>query len=407
MQGFELDTDDIVVEFDPPGTLKGVVVQAGTGKPVTRFGIQLDDTQPTEDFMRRFVEQQVKLGLGPAPFQDPSGAFLFPRVAAGTYHVNVHAPGFPSVRHENVVVVAGETAEIRVEIPEGNVARGRVERATGEAVSQARLYVLPAGSVQEGALPVNLGGLTRDRDPVAASRADGTFILPPQTPGRFDVIAELEDELPGALRDVDLGDGDVSGLVLRMPPSGRVEGLILDESARPAAGEEVYVLYPTGIVRTFFAGEDGRFKVGGLPIGRCLVRWVSLVDTRAYFRFMRGKDAEDKERAYDELRQKGEEHVVSDGNVTRVTIRLPERARVSGRLRMAGDSPPESKREFYVTVEGGGRWNTISVDEHGEFELSLPPGKYIAYVPTSTEEYEALDFEVPDAPTHTFDIDVE
>ena len=406
--GFDLNDEEIVIEFDDPGSLVGVVVDGQTKAPVERFSVQLDSATPSMDPRRRFVEQQVKAGLGPAPFQDEGGRFRFPRVAAGTWTVNVHAPGFPIVRKADVVVVAGETSEVRIELPAGNRATGRVERSTGDPVPQARLYLLPAGSVQEtGRRILSLKGLTADREPASATRGDGSFELPPQTPGRYDLVAEVEGELPGVLRGIDLRDGDVSGLTVRLAPSGAVQGRILDETGAPASGEEIYVLFPGGAVRTFHADDDGRFEADGLPVGRCLVRWVSLNDTRDYFAYVRNREEGETQAGYDKLRQKGEEHVISDGQVTRVVLRLPPRTKVSGRLRIAGGEPPEKKRRFYVTVAGGGRWIDVECDARGEFSFRIPPGTYVSYAPGSTDEWHTSEFTVPDTATHTWDLDTE
>jgi hypothetical protein len=409
VEDFELNRDDIVIEFPDPGALQGVVVRAGDGTPVTRFAVELESAEPPEDFQRQYVEQQVKRGLGPAPFQSETGSFSFPRSAPGTYVVEVHAPGFPTVRKEGVVIVAGESTEVRIELPAGNIARGRVERSGGEPVAGARLFVVPAGSVPMGGRVLSASAYTSDRDPLAASRGDGSFELPPQTPGRYDLIAEIEDELPGVLRDVDLETADVSGLTLRLPPSGRVAGRIVKEEGGPAAGEEIYVLYPDGVVRTFFADEEGRFAQGGLPVGRCLVRWVSLNDTKDYLAFMRERSEEAVGRGYDRLRQKGQEHVISDGLTTQVMLRLPARTQVRGRFRIAGEVPPEGKRTFYVTVEGGGRWVSVNVeaDTGGEFSLPLQPGSYLAYAPSSGDEFRVVPFVVTERAVQTFDLDTD
>ena len=38
----------------------------------------------------------------------------------------------------------------------------------------------------------------------------------------------------------------------------------------------------TGVMRTTRTGKDGRFAMPGLPVGRCVVRWLSLRDMRSY-----------------------------------------------------------------------------------------------------------------------------
>ena len=405
--GLKLNRDDVRIELPLPGMLKGVVVRQNSAVPVQRFSIHVDAAKPDPDVMKRFIAVQVRRGLGPTPFESASGAFSFPRVQAGSYKLKLESSGFPTVTVPEVVITSGETTEVRIEIPDGHIARGIVRRANGAPVGEARVYVLPSGTVKQRITPVQLSGLLSDREPEAASRGDGSFELPPQTPGRYDVIAATGDSLPGIARGVDLKAGDVGDVRIDLPPSGSVVGLVLGEGGSPAGGEEVYVLYPNGVVRTEFADEKGRFKIGGLPVGRCLVRWVSLKDAGTYMQFIRGKDEQEKEVAYDELRQNGGEQVVSDGVTTEVSVRLPARVKVSGQFRMNGVPPPKDKRTFYVTIEGGGRWVRVTVDEHGDFETRLQAGRYIVYAEHSDGNYKAQEIEIPDQSICTLSVDVD
>jgi hypothetical protein len=401
--GVSTGRDDILVEFDMPGRLEGRVVRADGGAPVTRFFIELEDLTPSEDWQQRFVRTQVQRGLGPAPFEDPAGTFEMPRVAPGRYVVRVTAPGFPEVRKADVAVVAGETTAVVIEIPVGNVARGHVFAAAGAAVTGARLYVVPAGVVKVEN-PVHLLGAVDDLEPDTATRGDGSFELPPQTPGLFDVVAAHPDTLPGILRGVDLRAGDVRDLEIRLPPSGTVTGRLLDEHGRPVTAEEVYVLYRDGTVVTERVEQDGRFEVRGLPVGRCVVRWMSMRDSARYAAPIRGGSAEEKDRAYDELRQDGGEHELVDGETVEVSLRLPRLVVVRGRMTVAGAPDPEL-RGAWLQMPGAHTWIRLACDEHGRFEKKLEPGRYDVWIEAGGQ-WRQLEVEIPDEPAYQFDIDV-
>ncbi len=402
-QGIDVGTEDIAIEFAMPGSLTGSVVRAGSKDPVEHFYVQLDSEEKPKDWMLRIIQQQVQRGLGPTPFNDEGGGFAFPQVAAGTYTVRVTAPGFPEIRTPGVTIIAGQETELAIEIPEGNVARGRVRRANGAPADAARLYVFPTGALKK-VKKENLGSLVDDREPVAAALADGTFDLPPQTPGTYDVLATHPDALPGKVLAVDLTAGDASGVDVTLHPAGGVRGLLLDEHRRPAKDEQVYVLYPDGFVVFVEVGDDGRFEKKQLRLGRCVVRWLSMKDEKAYAAIIGGKDAEKKREAYHDLRRDGGEHEITDGGMVEVTVTLPRRVRVRGRILMQGAVDPRS-RQAWVQMDGARRWIRVEADDNGNFEKLLEPGRYSAWLRQSEEGWTQIQFEIPDIAEHRLDLD--
>ncbi len=399
--GLSVGDESVRVEFPMPGSIRGVVVTAEGGAPVKRFALRLDDMAPNPDYQMRFIEDQVKRGLGPQPFTSDTGAFEFPRVAAGTYKITATAPGYPGALVEGVVVVAGEPAEARLELARGHSASGVVRTAAGEPFGGARVFVVSGVDSQMGS--EGLTAYIYDRTPDAVSRADGSFTLPPQTPGTYELIASHPTALAGILRNVDLRAGDAKDLEIRMPPSGTVRGRILDELGRPPTDERVYVLYPNGFVRTVQVVEDGRFELAGLPVGRCLVRWMSMLDGQVYRRFG-GSEAE-RDAAYDELRQKGGEHDLRDGAVVEVSLRIPPRTVVTGHYRVGGNPPSERQRMLYVTAQGAGQFKSFTLDEDGAFEIRLMPGAYFFYGSTARGGLQSQDVVIPEAATHTLELD--
>ncbi|MDA1196256.1 MAG: carboxypeptidase-like regulatory domain-containing protein, partial [Planctomycetota bacterium] len=406
VQGLALGDEDVRIEFALPGMLRGRVVLADGSGPVPQFALALDAAEPSPNWQLRFMMEQVKRGLGPTPFGAADGSFVLPRVAAGTYTVTVSAPGHPDIARLGVQIIAGQETELVLEIPRGNVGRGIVRKANGEPLAHARVYVVQ--HVAEGVAGPGLDAYLHGREPDAVSGGDGRFELPPQTPGTYALIAAHPEVLAGALRGVDLAAGDVHDLEVRMPPSGSVRGILLDETARPAKGELVYVLYRSGIVRTVNTEDDGRFRIAGLPVGRCLVRWMSLLDVRTYQEMHAvGKDEAAREAAYDKLRIAHGEHDLRDGMEVEATLRIPGRTLVSGRWRVAGEVPTPEARTFFVTIEGGGHWLEVEVQEDGTYEIRLLPGAYLFYGQTSGGDYEAREVVVPAATAHVLDIDLE
>ncbi len=403
-EGVALGDESVRIEFPMPGALEGVVVEAGTGKPVSSFAIQLDDAEPPEDWQMRFVLQQVKQGLGPTPFAGPDGAFAFSRLATGTYHLTISAPGYPNVRKEAVTIAAGETSDVRIEVPRGHVASGIVRRSDGSALPGAKVFVVQG--VPASVSGPNLDGVVYNRLPDAVTRGDGRFELPPQTPGTYEIVVQHPQALAGILRGVDLEAGDVRDLEVAMPPSATVRGRLLDEHARPAKGEQVYVVYRNGVARTTRTEDDGRFEIAGLPVGRVVVRWLSLQDAKLYNALMRAGQNEDaRQKAFDDLAGRHGEHDLRDGAVVQVSLNIPRRVEVRGRYTLAGEPPAKGAR-FYVTIEGGGRWVEVPVSEEGTFETRLLPGVYLAYGPGPEGEWTSKKIEILEGQSQTLDIDM-
>ena len=399
-----LGEENLRIEFPLAGAMRGVVVQADGAAPVTRFALQLDDAEPPEDWQMRFVMDQVKRGLGPTPFESDDGNFSLPRLAPGTYHVTVSAAGYPNVRKESVTVVAGETAELRIEVPRGHVGKGIVRRTDGSALAGAKLFVVQG--VPAAVTGPNLDGFVYNRTPDAVTRSDGRFELPPQTPGTYEIIAQHPKALAGILRGVDLEAGDVKDLELKMPPAGIVRGRVLDENARPAKGEQVYVVYRNGVARTTRTDDDGRFEIAGLPVGRVVVRWLSLVDVKLYNALMSaGQDEDKRQKAFDDLAGRHGEHDLRDGAVVQVTLNIPRRVEVRGEFRVGGEIPAKGAR-FYITVEGGGRWIEVPIAEDGTYETRILPGVYLAWGPGADGEWTSKKIEIVEGASQTLDLDL-
>lgn len=396
--------EDLRFVLPVPGGLCGRVVYAKSEKPVERFAVLLRPEE-TEAGWERYIQRPIDRVLGSTPFVDATGAFAFPRVAPGTYTLEVSGSGFPSVEYEGVVVVGGQTTDdVVIELPEGNVICGRVRRANGAPVAEVRLYVFLSGAVGD-VEAVHLREALAHRQPDAASDAQGAFVLPPLTPGRYDVIAVHVDSLPAVLKGVDLLSGDADDVEIRLPPSGGLRGSLVDAYGQPVTDEQVVVLWPDGTVRLESVDSRGRFEIRGLPVGPCVARWLSMQEARRYAGALKGSDVEKKREVYDELRQDGGEDYVSDGEMTSITLRVPRRVRVRGRITLQGE-PPTQVRTFWLVVPGSGVGVSIECDEDGRYERDVEPGSYQVWVPFSGDEWRPIPVEIPDVPTHTLDLDV-
>ncbi len=165
----------------------------------------------------------------------------------------------------------------------------------------------------------------------------------------------------------------------------------------------MYVLYPNALFVQEEADDQGRFKRSGLPVGHCIVRWLSMRDQRKYRSVMMAEDEDAKRAAYDELRTEGGEHYISDGGETKVTLRLPRRVKIRGHLRVAG-APPTRTTGFWLGLhEGGGDW--IECDGEGYYEREIEAGAYVLWMPDSKGSWKVDQIEIPNVATHTMDVE--
>lgn len=400
--GVATGTDDLVVVFEKPASLSGVVVTQESGDPVPQFQISAEKKN-IEDWQEKFVDAIVRKAVGPAGFQDAGGAFKLAPLSSGTYRLVVSAPGYPNHIVDDVAIAHGVAREgLRIELPQGNAVRGRVQASDGTPLGNARLYVFRQ-TLEEGMHPRDLVDFVEDRDPEASSRGDGSFELPRQSPGKIHVVAIHESGLPALKANVDVTAGDVDDIDLVLQPAGSVRGLLLGEGGRPAKNQQTYVLYPNGKAFRGWAAEDGRFELEMLPVGHCVVRWMSVRDVKRYKDVIGADDADAKRAAYDELRAEGGEHYIGAGQEVRVTLRLPRRVRFRGHLRVAG-APPVRSRGVWITIPEGIWQHWVECDENGYFETELESGKYNVWASGSKGDWSRDEIDIPDQATFTQDV---
>ncbi|MDJ0973856.1 MAG: carboxypeptidase regulatory-like domain-containing protein [Planctomycetota bacterium] len=393
--------EDMRVVFPKPGSLSGVVVNATTGAAVPRFGIVVEKKNVT-DFQEQMVSAMIRQVVGPRGFEDAEGKFTYEPLAVGTYKITVSAPGYPDVIQEPVTVTAGDGgAPIRVEMPQGHTARGSVTTKAGDPLARARIYVLRQ-QLHETQKGRRLLEVVEDLQPDARTRTDGTFELPPQAPGKITIVATHELGLPAVVKGIDVTAADVDDVEIVLEPSGRVTGQLLTDGGRPAKRQQVYVLYPDGTVFREWI-EDGRFDFDMLPVGHCVVRWLSVRDVRRYKDVITSPEPEGKREAYDELREDGGEHYIGAGQEVKVTIRLPARVRFRGQLRV--DAAPATQGGIWITIPEGAWGHWAEVDESGWFEAEVESGKYTIWAPNAKGEWSSDEIEVPDQQTYTKDFD--
>ena len=193
---------------------------------------------------------------------DAEGSASFAAVPAGKALVTVDRL-FGVVRA--VAIVAGEEAELELELPSGFDIAGRVTDESERPVAGAEIWLAEFSDLANGAL-------------VAHSAADGTFHL--RGLMHADIGARAPGYRPSKIAHF-FGRGELRAHLVLRAGGGALDGLVTDWNGRPLAGAAVRVGPPGpssrkgsqdldedwGTLRR--AHEAGRFHADGLSPGPC------------------------------------------------------------------------------------------------------------------------------------------
>ena len=128
--------DESLIEMQSPATIAGVVVDAGTGDPITRFDMTSDAGK-----------HEVITGHHMWSYKshaDPDGRFVLEGLEPGDVTVFVRAGAYAQAIHPVEALTAGEDrGGIRIALTKGVTIEGRVVNASRQPVSGALVYLGP------------------------------------------------------------------------------------------------------------------------------------------------------------------------------------------------------------------------------------------------------------------------
>jgi hypothetical protein len=279
------------------GRISGRVTAEGASTPIAGARVMLYPAAPPR--MGAFTPPGEAL-------TDEDGRFVFVRVAAGEYRLDVQKTGyvpFPGTpgRPHTIQVAAGQALDdINVQLQRGGAITGRLLDTSGEPLTDAGVMALrrmTAGGASPRYIPTSgPGQQTNDL---------GEFRLPGLAPGEYIVVATPRRQFafggPGvappagnsprttATTTYYPGTSDqaaahaltvtagqtVENIVFTMlsAPAFRVSGVVVDENGNAVAGAMVMLMSdprvagfmgPSGNART---QDDGRFVIQSVPAG--------------------------------------------------------------------------------------------------------------------------------------------
>jgi hypothetical protein len=193
--------EEAVLELSRGGRLAGFVREAGSGRPLVPFRVEL-----------RRGGRGARFPVRAATFVDATGRFELPDVPPGPALVSATAPGhLPSEEVEVVIPEHPGAAEVEIRIPAGGSVSGRVvDRATGAPLPGARLALEGDGGASPGPL---------DPGAAAVTGPDGTFLLSGLPSRTVSLFASAEGHHARIVTGIAVpGDGAAAPVEVRLTP---------------------------------------------------------------------------------------------------------------------------------------------------------------------------------------------
>ncbi len=256
-----VDQEAYAIVLELEASIVGEVKLQGTGEPVTVFQTRLDKV--------------MKKGRWTSPLkqwrgvENLDGVFLYERLEAGTYQIEVRAEG-AAPKIVDVAVESGKESFVKVELEKPGVITGVVLAAADQRpVSRARVAIVAStGSSTTGSAGEVFGAFMEDRMKEIATMTgdDGRFVMAEVPPGTHTVEATHKDFRPGTTQvTVEAGAEVDCRIDLRF--GFDLSGIIVDHAGEPEPERMLLVTGPENTEKVTRSAEDGTWLVSGLKAG--------------------------------------------------------------------------------------------------------------------------------------------
>lgn len=258
----------LTIQLSPKPKIRGRVVDAQTGKPLTTFTVNLRQGVTNSDMSTK-VQGTTK------SVSDPEGRFEVDAPLPGDYRVEAVAAGYaPSFSEDFRIEEGQELPGITVNVDKGGSISGTLVDSSGQPVSGA---LVKSNNNHWTGTPFDLsmgeffpGTATKSQ---ARSGSDGTFTLEGLTPTTYLIEVEHKDHSKTVMKGIAVAigqDTDIGELV--MTSGASVAGTVRGPSGTPLMGATVTMQMESGpdnfpITYTSKTGRDGQFKLNHVRSG--------------------------------------------------------------------------------------------------------------------------------------------
>lgn len=315
--------DQLEIVLTPESTLSGIVVEAGSRRPLADVTVAATDRRTRTD---------------------AAGRFVLPKLAPGRYKPTATGIGGYGESAESVLLGLGQSiGELVIELHPVAVVEGRL--------------VIDDGSGR--ACPPDQGEVSLGRygSPAfyrARTIDDGLVLLEGVVPGDYEVTAHCEHWVSAVpYPDLAVGDSDVGGVIWKVMPGARIAGRVSSRDGAPIAGAVINHAAVAGTGSGYvMSAADGSFVADGITPGATEVsaRAEGFVSTDAKISV-----------------------VAAIGTVARAELVLDKGGSIEG---MLVDDTGKPVAGTWISAQGPSS-ESSSTDVRGAFRIdALAPGRY-------------------------------
>lgn len=235
-------SDPVILRLRPAAAVEVTVVDAETQQPVTGATVELRDL----DVLTATT--------------GADGVARITGVVPGWYTLVGYGPAYAK-QHDWLRVPAGATTQqARLELRGGAKVSGRVLDPDGAPIPGARVLYSGASEWSQQADP---------RHDAAVTDGEGRWSFQALPAGSFRFVARHDTHAPGSSELVTLdGTAEKAGVDIQLDPGAVLTGRVTDDQGAAVPSARVRVVASGrgfSRPRQTFTGEDGRFRMEGLP----------------------------------------------------------------------------------------------------------------------------------------------
>ncbi len=259
----EAGQNDLDIVLKGRGSIRGQVVDAVTGKPVTQFeagsGVRWGSTI-----------SGVR-SLNYQPFDVVDGQFILPSVEVGEVNVYLRAPGYAPTRIELPELQGDTVTELgQVRLQAGASLEGTVVDMAGKPVPDARILLggTRDWAIYPGARTSQFSGEEFD----AITDGEGRFFIDSLSPELVEITLTHPDHAK-TVGPLSLSLGQKTAIQLVMTGFATVEGTVYVNGEKSGAGNHVHAKNDSMILsRSAETDAQGFYRIEEVPAGVMIVQ---------------------------------------------------------------------------------------------------------------------------------------